>query len=121
MDLATDKVIYHSIFKTGSHEILLLNAQTISDSQNLEFPSRGRQAEGWSGWLRAGRANERAGRALDLRTQWPSEHKALGEGVKVFGQDRESQPFIVHPFGSQHIAQGTTRPGTRHSTQVVVE
>lgn len=103
-DLATDKVIYHSIFKTGSHETLLLDAQTIRDSQNLEFPSTGRHAEGWSGRQRAGPGNERAGRVLDLQTQQPSEHKALGEGVQVFRQDRESQPLIVHPFGSQHKA-----------------
>lgn len=117
MDLAMDKVIYHSIFKAGSHEILLLDVRTIRDSQNLEFPSRGRHAEGWSGRQRAGRGNERAGRTLALRTQWPSADKALGEGVKVFGQDRESQPLTVHSFGSQHIAQGTMRPGSRRGNR----
>lgn len=104
LDLATDKVIYHSIFKTGSHEILLLDAQTIRNSQNLEFPLRGRHDEGWSGQRRAGRGNEWVGQALDVRTRWPSAHKALGEEVKKFGQDRESQHLAAHPFGSQHIA-----------------
>lgn len=35
-------------------------------------------------------------------TQRPSEHKALGEGVKIFGQDRESQPHCASLWFPAH-------------------
>lgn len=58
-----------------------------------------------------------AGQALELGTWLPSVHKALGKGMKTFGQDSRPQPLTAHLFCAQHTARGTkgTRPRVGHT------